>query len=158
SSRLGPCYAIPGRRAQAGDSGVTGRALVERTSSSGLRALAPRSWCGVLVLGAALLAGPAQATTYTVTLATDTGANNELRWAINKANTHPGADVIDFAIPGAGVHTITLTSALPAITDAVTIDGTTQPGYAGSPLIEIKGPGGGAAAALDLQPGSSGST
>ena len=31
-------------------------------------------------------------------------------------------------IPGAGVHTITLASILPAITDTVTIDGYTQPG------------------------------
>jgi CSLREA domain-containing protein len=39
-----------------------------------------------------------------------------------------GADTITFNIPGAGVHTITPVSALPAITEAVTIDGYTQPG------------------------------
>ena len=44
---------------------------------------------------------------------------------------------IDFAIPGAGVQTIAPVSPLPAITDPVLIDGTTQPGYAGTPLIAI---------------------
>ena len=51
-----------------------------------------------------------------------------LREAINAANANPGADVINFNIPGAGVHTITPGSALTAIGDAVTIDGYSQPG------------------------------
>jgi parallel beta-helix repeat protein len=42
------------------------------------------------------------------------------------------------------VHTISPTSALPQITDPVIIDGPTQPGYAGVPLIEIDGSGAGA--------------
>src|SRR5262249_17605721 len=37
-------------------------------------------------------------------------------------------DEIKFNIPGAGLHTIKPQSALPTITDAVTIDGYTQPG------------------------------
>ncbi|HEY6803613.1 MAG TPA: hypothetical protein VI306_08545 [Pyrinomonadaceae bacterium] len=49
-----------------------------------------------------------------------------LREAITAANNTPGADTINFQIPGAGVKTITLTSALPAITGPVTIDGYTQ--------------------------------
>ncbi len=51
-----------------------------------------------------------------------------LREAIGLANAFPGPDTISFAIPGAGVHTISLISALPEITDPVVIDGTTQPG------------------------------
>jgi len=51
-----------------------------------------------------------------------------LREAITAANTSPGADTITFNIAGAGVHTITPTSALPDITEAVTIDGYTQQG------------------------------
>src|SRR5205807_1996407 len=39
-----------------------------------------------------------------------------------------GTDTINFNIPGAGVHTISPASALPTITDPVTIDGYTQPG------------------------------
>ena len=46
-------------------------------------------------------------------------------------------DTIAFAIPGAGVHTIIVSTDLPAATDPVIIDGTTQPGYVDSPLIEL---------------------
>jgi len=47
---------------------------------------------------------------------------------------------ICFNISGSGAHTITPASALPTITAAsTTIDGTTQPGYTGAPLIEING-------------------
>jgi CSLREA domain-containing protein len=51
-----------------------------------------------------------------------------LRAAIMESNANAGTDSIAFNIPGAGVHTISPASALPAITDAVTIDGYTQPG------------------------------
>jgi len=62
-----------------------------------------------------------------------------LRRAIIIANSNPGLDTITFNIPGAGVHTIHPVSALPDVTGAVVIDGTTQPGFAGKPLIEIEG-------------------
>ncbi len=62
-----------------------------------------------------------------------------LRAAITAANANPGADSIVFDIPGGGVHTIAPETALPTIIDAVTIDATTQPGYAGTPVIEING-------------------
>ena len=57
----------------------------------------------------------------------DSGAGS-LRQAIDDANSAAGADTIVFAIPGAGVHTITPQSLLPIISEAVTIDGYTQPG------------------------------
>src|ERR1051326_4108678 len=94
------------------------------------------------VILAALLVGSsvavAAANTFTVTNTNDSG-NGSLRQAITDANNHAGADVIDFNISGAGVHTITPASQPPFITDKVTIDGTTQPGYADKPLIEISG-------------------
>jgi uncharacterized repeat protein (TIGR01451 family) len=84
-----------------------------------------------------------------------------LREAITAANSNKnvsdvvgvgayGADTIAFNIPGAGVRTIAPTSALPVITDPITIDGYTQPGSApntnsvgqglnGTLLIEISG-------------------
>ena len=72
-----------------------------------------------------------------------TNANNHgsgsLRDAIVNANATIGKDTIVFNIPGPGVKTITLMNALPEITEAVVIDATTQPGYAGAPLIEIDG-------------------
>ncbi len=57
----------------------------------------------------------------------DVGAGT-LRQAILDANTAPGVDIINFAIPGAGSHIIQPLSPLPTITDPVTIDGFTQPG------------------------------
>jgi hypothetical protein len=65
------------------------------------------------------------AATFTVTTTADSGAGS-LRQAIINANNAAGADTIEFDIPGAGVHTIVLGSALPVVSDALTIDGYTQ--------------------------------
>ena len=81
----------------------------------------------------------------------DSGAGS-LRQAILDANAVIGNDVIAFNIPSDGLHTIVLSSALPAITRRVTIDGYTQLGSSpndnptGQGLntvlaIEIEGPG-----------------
>jgi CSLREA domain-containing protein/uncharacterized repeat protein (TIGR01451 family) len=51
-----------------------------------------------------------------------------LREAIGAANVLTDTDTIAFNIPGAGLHTIQLTSTLPTITAPVIIDGYTQPG------------------------------
>jgi hypothetical protein len=75
---------------------------------------------------------------FVVTNANNHGAGS-LRDAIVNANANVGKDTIVFNIPGPGVKTITLLNALPDITDAVVIDATTQPGYAGAPLVEIDG-------------------
>jgi hypothetical protein len=76
--------------------------------------------------------------TFTVINTNDSGAGS-LRAAISAANASIGNDTIAFNIPGAGVHTIQPLSALPAITDPLTIDGGTQPGYTGTPLIQLDG-------------------
>src|SRR5438552_13420125 len=65
--------------------------------------------------------------TFTVIDTSDSGAGS-LRQAILDANAHSGADVIQFNVAGGGVHAIQPLSALPIITDAVTIDGYSQPG------------------------------
>jgi hypothetical protein len=83
-------------------------------------------------------------------------ADCTLRAAIEESNNLPGTDTINFAITPDGTHTITLGSALPAITDTVIIDGTTQGGYSGTPIIEINAASGGGNT-LSLQFGSSGS-
>lgn len=75
----------------------------------------------------------------TVTTMNDGGAGS-LRQALLDANAAAGADLIVFNItPVGGVKTIALQSPLPAITEAVTIDGTTQPGFANTPVIELNG-------------------
>jgi CSLREA domain-containing protein len=89
----------------------------------------------------------ARASTITVNSTADVAANDgqcTLREAMTAANTNsasgamagecaagqafPTVDTIAFNISGAGVHTIAPASSLPAITEAVTIDGYTQPG------------------------------
>jgi uncharacterized protein (TIGR03437 family) len=75
---------------------------------------------------------------FTVTNTNDSGAGS-LRQAILDANSSLGADAINFNIPGTGPFTITLQSDLPIINEAVTIDGTTQPGFTGSPIVELDG-------------------
>lgn len=75
---------------------------------------------------------------FVVTNTNNHGAGS-LRDAIINANATPGTDTITFNIPGAGVKTISPIIGYPAIIDRVVIDATTQPGYAGSPLIEIDG-------------------
>lgn len=83
------------------------------------------------------------------------GTSVSLREAIIAANNTIGTDTILFNIAGSGPHTISLTSALPAITDAIVIDGTSEPGYVGTPIIAISGSAiAGAAIGLDLQLGS----
>jgi hypothetical protein len=65
-----------------------------------------------------------------------------LRAAIEEANASDAADVIDFKIPKAfrdpntGVATISLQSNLPPITEAVTINGYSQPGAAPNTLAK----------------------
>ena len=61
-----------------------------------------------------------------------------LRDAIKAANANPGTSLILFNI-GSGPQVIPLSSQLPAVTNQVSIDGTFQPGYAGSPLIVLDG-------------------
>ncbi len=64
---------------------------------------------------------------YTVTTVADSGQGS-LRQAIINTNNNPGTNTITFSIPGTGVHTISLNSPLPDITDPVIIDGYSQPG------------------------------
>ena len=68
--------------------------------------------------------------------------NISLREAILAANNAAGLDTITFNIAGAGPHSITVLSALPAITGAVVIDGTTEPDYvtnASRPIVVLDG-------------------
>lgn len=71
----------------------------------------------------------ATATTFTVTNTNDAGAGS-LRDAITQSEANGIPDLIEFNIPGAGNHIITLASNLPELMEANTvIDATTQPGW-----------------------------
>ena len=107
---------------------------------------------GAVALG--VLAEPVWAATFTVTNTNDSGPGS-LRQAILDANANPGTDTVAFNIPGAGPHAIQPGSALPMITDPVIIDGTTEPDFAGVPVIELDGNNAGfAAVGLHITAGS----
>nr|MDJ0834698.1 DUF4347 domain-containing protein [Gammaproteobacteria bacterium] len=89
--------------------------------------------------------------TYSVTSLADSGAGS-LRDAITQVNGGSGGDTIEFSVAG----TINLSSALPAITQQVMIDGSTAPGYSGAPIVELHGSGSGDG--IWLNTGSDGST
>jgi len=101
---------------------------------------------------------------YTVTSNADPGDGNcftngcTLREAINLANGGQG-NTIAFDLPGCPATPINCVievgSALPAVNQPFTvIDGTTQPGYAGQPIVNLSGDGAGAANGLVLSQGS----
>ncbi len=78
-----------------------------------------------------------RAATFTVTDTGDSGPGT-LRQAIADANAAAGLDTIVFAIPeaqcdAAGVCVITVGPELPAISEGLVIDGTTQPRYGSAP-------------------------
>ena len=76
---------------------------------------------------------------------TEDSGRGSLRQAIAEANSTPGRDRIIFNIPGPGVKTISPTAPLPDLTGPTVLDARTQPGYAGTPLVELDGgrlPGG----------------
>lgn len=74
--------------------------------------------------------------TFVVTNTADSGPGS-LRDAIFAAGATPEIDTITFNIPGAAPHTIRPATPLPALFDPMTIDATTEPGYAGTPVVEI---------------------
>jgi (2Fe-2S) ferredoxin len=97
-------------------------------------------------------ASPAQ--TFAVINTNDSGAGS-FRQALLDANANAGMDTIIFNIAPGGVQTIAVTSEiLPVISDPVVIDATTQPGYVGSPLIELAGGGGSSSIGLGIVAGN----
>jgi len=105
--------------------------------------------------------------TYLVNSTADSGAGT-LRDAINQVNSGTdNSNVIDFNIStgDSGYHsstgswTITPTSALPTITNSVTIDATSQPGWSRAPVIELSGASAGSSVnGLTVGTGGGGST
>ena len=91
------------------------------------------------------LALACQASDFTVTSTGNSGPGT-LRQAILGVNSNAGPHTITFDIPGPGPFIITPTASLPTITREVTIDGTTQPGFAGTPIIELNGSSAGGSA------------
>ena len=101
----------------------------------------------VAVIAALIFLAPLaiRANTYLVNNTGDAGPGT-LRQAIADANSNPGLDTINFNIPGPGPLAINLATGLPAITDTVVIDGTSELAFnpavcAVSPCITLDGGG-----------------
>jgi hypothetical protein len=110
----------------------------------------------VLIVGSVY--GHAHAATITVTNTNNSGSGS-LRDAIQQANWTFATDTIEFNISGSGVQTINLTSPLDPIIFPIIIDGTTQPGFSSSPLVELNGTSAGSnALGLRITGGYSGGT
>jgi Right handed beta helix region len=87
----------------------------------------------------------AAATPHVVVNTNDAGAGS-LRQAILAANATEGDDLITFNIPGPGPHVIVPITPLPPVVPdvrgtegAVIIDGTSEPDFAGTPIVELSG-------------------
>jgi parallel beta-helix repeat protein len=93
-------------------------------------------WFSPAAIGLVLSVGAAGASTFTVTNTNDSGGGS-LRQAILDANANAGPDTIAFNIPGTGPFQILPASILPPLAGETVLDATTQPGYAGTPLIEV---------------------
>src|SRR5262245_59706150 len=94
------------------------------------------SWLSIVITCVCLLAasGSLFGATITVTNVNDTGTGS-LRQAILTANgTLNVPDISQFQIPGPGPHTNDPATALPNLTDPLTIDGHTQSGASTNPL------------------------
>ncbi|MET0618900.1 MAG: hypothetical protein ABW056_01410, partial [Thermoanaerobaculia bacterium] len=96
----------------------------------------------VRVLGSMLIfagaAAAAAAATYTVTAQGESGPGS-IGAAIQSSNASVGVlDTIEFDLPGTPPFLVMLFMGIPTITDPVIIDATTQPGYAGTPLFQIR--------------------
>lgn len=92
----------------------------------------------LLTLLAVVLVTGAQAATFTV-INTNQGGPGSFPDAIAQANASPGHDIVDFSLPPDQlVLWFTNTTAVPIIREGLTIDGTTQPGYAGKPLVHLR--------------------
>ncbi len=92
---------------------------------------------------------------YTVTDPSDDGGPGTLRSIIQQVDSDTTPDVIDFDLAGTSPFIIQPTSALPEITNSVLIDGTSQPGYSGQPLVELDGSqAGGGADGLQVEVGN----
>jgi len=97
-----------------------------------------------LALAAALALATAgtKAATFSVSNTNDAGLGS-LRQALVGASAS-ASNTVAFNIPGTGPFRITPQSPLPVLSQPVVIDASTQPGYGGTPVVEVAGENAGA--------------
>jgi hypothetical protein len=93
--------------------------------------------CGAFLGVLLLLACKAAGADFVVTSTNANGAGSLVQ-AIVDANSSPGLDRIVFNLP-TSTRTIYPAATLPAVTDPVVLDGTTQPGFSNQPIVELRG-------------------
>ena len=125
----------------------------------GLRFNPPAGFHGTVILniaahsfGAAPLEASLTITNsiFTVTTFADAGPGS-LRQAILDSNAVGGRNTIDFEIPGIGLQTIALDTPLPPVTTSTVLDGSTQPGFTGVPLVLVTNRFGESSASLEIE-------
>ena len=110
----------------------------------------------IALLAGLSTAGPARATTTFVVRNTNDSGPDSLRAAILAANASSDLNTIKFNIPGTIPYEIVPVAPLPPITQPVVINGRSQPGFTGSPLIWIDhGANNPVGIGLDIRSGSS---
>jgi titin len=103
-------------------------------------------------LGLEELEGRLAPAVFTVSNINDSGAGSLRQAMLDNNATGPGPNVIDFAVPGAGVHVIRTASALPVVGVPAFIDGASQPGFVqvNAPQIVLDGTNAGLVNGLEL--------
>lgn len=92
-----------------------------------------------VAVGAGSLTGVDFGFTYMLLVNTEDSGQGSLRQVISNANAIAGTDTVHFELTGAATYTIQPLTVLPTIADPLTIDGTTQAGFGGSPIVELNG-------------------
>jgi hypothetical protein len=95
----------------------------------------------------------AGAETFLVTNPDDSGSGSLRQAILSAAAAEAGEHRIEFQIPGLSSFLIRPTSQLPDLRGPLVLDATTQQGYSGRPLIELRGDRAGAADGLRLSGG-----
>ncbi|MEY2410561.1 MAG: hypothetical protein QOF48_3231, partial [Verrucomicrobiota bacterium] len=91
----------------------------------------------------------------TTVITTNDSGPGSFRQALLDANDAPGENLIIFNLLGGGAQVIHLLTALPVVTSPVIIDGWSQPGFAGTPLVQLDGSAAGGADGLVIVAGNS---
>ncbi len=129
-----------------GSLSYTGPLTALNTALEGLRFIPPHEAhvFTTMSLSAQSLGAPALQAQFTltdgvfvVTTTADSGPGSLRQAILDTGAVSNARTTIEFEIPGQGAHTIAPASPLPTISNSVLIDGWSEPGFTGAPLIEL---------------------
>ncbi|MBI3241886.1 MAG: hypothetical protein HYZ49_06275 [Chloroflexi bacterium] len=108
-----------------------------------------------VIVGAVNVTGVDFGFSYFALVNTSDSGQGSLRQVISNANAIAGTDAVRFALTGGAPYSIQPVTTLPIIADPLTIDGTTQAGFVGSPIVELDGSAAPGSTGLEITAGSS---